>query len=91
MLPSEAMLRGFEMAGGRQCKNRLCRGNPVKPTAVCALGAMNLAMTGDSRNCSQIDAGSDAFFDATGELISSANDAGMYIPDIAGILASEGY
>ena len=91
MLPSKAMLRGFAMAGGNQCTGKYFFGNPYKPRSVCAIGAMQLGRNNDA-SCSDGPAGADrAFRDATGAGIVEASDSGMSIPDIAGILAAEGY
>jgi hypothetical protein len=43
---SEAMLKGFEMVGGRQTKGQFCIGKPSSPRAVCVHGAASLAVTG---------------------------------------------
>ena len=92
MKPSELMLKGYAMAGGKQCCGQYFEGDGRNPTAVCALGAMNLAKNGDA---------SDDFYTLRQTMvirwhalfgfgIADANDKGMLIEDIAGILASEG-
>lgn len=91
MLPSEAMLKGFEMAGGNQCFETFCCGGSTKPTAVCAVGALRLGLNGNAFSRTNTVDALDAFYNATHASIASANDAGMSIPDIAGILKSEGY
>ena len=91
MKPSEAMLKGFAMAGGRQCKAAYCIGHHTKPTKVCALGAMGLGLNGSAVAHEGTNAALVAFREATSIPMIIASDKGMSIPDIAGILASEGY
>jgi len=91
MKPSELMLKGYAMVG-KQCYGRYYEGDGRNPTAVCAVGAMNLAVTG----CAD-----DDFYMLREKMvvrwyalfgfgIADTNDEGMAIEDIAGILASEG-
>jgi len=90
MKVSDAMLKGYAMVG-RQCFGTYCVGDPAKPTAVCALGAARLALTGHVRVTTlRLRIASDEFENRTGFTISEANDKGMSIEDIAGILKSEG-
>lgn len=99
MKPSELMLKGYAMAGGRQCFGELCQGDPKAPTAVCAEGAINLAETGDARKFFRAAlTACNVFRSATWCEIAAANDGlcegqtdPMRIEDIAGILAAEGY
>jgi hypothetical protein len=92
---SELMLKGFAMAGGKQCFGRFCIGDPKKPSAVCVVGAFNLAAFGNANQDSSFLPVElrpfNRFLKSTGVSIMEANDVGMSIPDIAGILASEGY
>ena len=92
MKPSEAILKGFEMAGERQCIMVNCKGDPEKPDAVCAIGAIQLVEGGNACFFSNTawDA-NDAMEKATGYSVTQMNDGGMSIPDIAGILAAEGF
>ena len=111
MKPSEAMLKGFEMAGERQCMNNFFEGSATKPTAVCALAAITLAMDGTADywaacadtalELNRMNADLDDRFDDD-NLIANLNngwnrhrresgESPMSIPDIAGILAAEGY
>ena len=46
---SAAMLKGFEMVGGRQHFGDYCAGDPTRPVAVCAVGAAYLARHGNAR------------------------------------------
>src|SRR5258708_4650055 len=46
--PSTLMLIGFAFVG-KQCRGTHSEGAPYNPTAVCALGAMKFAFTGDAR------------------------------------------
>lgn len=102
LLPSEAMLKGYAMAGGRQCVRKLHEGDGQFPTAVCAGGAILLAVNGHAGRfegegeqlCRKAYA---AFKNATGFCFDDANNGDcldqtepMSIEDIAGILASEG-
>jgi hypothetical protein len=93
MKPSELMLKGYAMAGD-QCEITLCVGDPRNPTAVCAIGAIYLADNGNAYTYSE--RGSIArevfrkLFDSEMD-VAFANNNGMAIEDIAGILASEGY
>jgi len=95
MKPSELMLKGYAMAGGKQCYGRYYNGDSGRtPTAVCAIGAMNLAASGNAGvvNYKQVDY-RDAiglWYVKFGLSISTFNDNCMQIEDIAGILASEG-
>ena len=91
MKPSKAMLRGFAMAGGNQCTGEYFFGDPKHPVSVCAIGALQLGRYADADCCIGSGDVDDVFITATGTSIVTANDAGMSIPDIAGILASEGY
>ena len=91
MKASEAMLRGFEMAGENQCFKTSCEGKSTKPAAVCAVGALRLGLNGNALNDTNTNVALAAFYDATHVSVAQANDAGMSIPDIAGILKSEGY
>ena len=101
MKPSEAMLKGFEMANHNQCTGSYYEGDPLKPDAVCAAGACYLAVYGtaepndmDANELISAQAIGDAFFVFSKKqngTIAEANDGGMSIPDIAGILAAEGY
>jgi len=93
MKPSELMLKGYAMVG-KQCKGTYFEGYGRNPTAVCAIGAMNLAASGNAgiANYGQGDYSVAsqlwrALFDCG---IGFFNDEGMLIEDIAGILASEG-
>ncbi len=90
--PSELMLNGFELAGGKQAKGWYWKGGPSNaPRAVCALGAIRLADVGDAALSSEAGClAFNKFFAATGYCISEVNDKGISIPDIAGILAAEG-
>ena len=98
MKPSDAMLKGFEKVG-RQCRSTYFEGlMGCKPEAVCAFGAAFLALAGNAERICASDQVQKILMDAnevfkakTGESISQANDSGMSIPDIAGILAAEGY
>jgi len=78
---SEAILRGFEMVGGKQCKGYYCprEDDPRKPGAVCVLGARNLCLTGDATEEPGrfTDPDSDDFCDAWGIHPSTLNDEGM--------------
>ena len=86
------MLKGFAMAGERQCVEVSYIGNPETPSAVCAMGALQLGRYGNANHIFESTCNvSTAFYNATGIFITTANDEGMSIPDIAGILASEGY
>ena len=91
MKASEAMLKGFAMAGENQCFEAVYEGKPTKPTAVCAVGALCLGLNGNALNEINTNVALAAFRAATNAHIADANDYGMSIPDIAGILASEGY
>lgn len=92
MKPSAMMLKGFEMAGGKGCVGRFCRGDYRNPDAVCALGAMNLGATGDALGTfDEEDAAEEAFSKAYGCSIQFANDNGLPVDVIAGMLAAEGY
>ena len=98
MLPSEAMLRGFAMAGGRQCRFGHYVGNSLCPDSVCAVGAWSLAAHGNAAFSEYNATANKKLNEANAALLLSCesaiahlNDAGMSIPDIAGILASEGY
>lgn len=98
MKPSELMLKGFAMAGGRQCVGEYASGDASNPTAVCALGAIRLWKTGNATaSCDASNRAEDVFFRVTGALIFKASDDAckeqtepMCIDDIAGILAAEG-
>jgi len=89
MKPSEAMLKGFAMAGGNQVFGTWIKyDRNQNPIGCCAMGAFVLAKT----TLHKQDEASMAFFKATDTTIIGANDDfKMSIPDIAGILASEGY
>lgn len=93
MKPSELMLKGFAMAGGNQCEWELCQGDGRKPDAVCAIGALALGESGSAFALfgKNVKKALSVFYKATGMGIASANNVGMAIEDIAGILASEGY
>ena len=92
MKPSELMLKGFAMAGGRKCNGQPYTGNPLCPTAVCAIGALRLAENGsaDIGGHRQEMRARGAWNRLFNEYLWVANDEGMSIPDIAGILAAEG-
>lgn len=91
------MLKGFEMAGKRQCRRRYYDGISDAPCAVCALGAYSLGLTGnanfnDTLETTAWQRAKSAFHQKAGFGIVQANDDEfMSIPDIAGILAAEGY
>lgn len=94
MKPSEAMLKGFEMAGERQCFGPIYEGAPQKPSAVCAEGAIALGEHGNASTWRFDDLGIKAHHiwrEKFGVGMYEDADAGMSIPDIAGILAAEGY
>ena len=90
---SELMLEGYAMAGYRQCKGALWRGVDSRhPEAVCGIGAIVLAATGDARGECEDETYQDLirFKERVGVGVMSLNDGGMSIPDIAGIAAAEG-
>ena len=106
MKPSEAMLKGFAMAGGHQYVGWFYEGDARYPNAVCAIGAMRLGYTGNAggslitpKLSKTISAAFNAFLKEFDCSFTEANDGNareqsgvpMSIPDIAGILASEGY
>ena len=94
------IIKGFELANGNQCQIVLSHGNPICPFAVCINGAINLAITGNTRAfAKEVTVASDAFYKITGCDIIGANN-GIYdgqngkpmsFLDIAGILAAEGF
>ena len=89
---SKAMLKGFEMVGGNQCKHDYCKGSPTAPQAVCAIGAASLAACGNAyaelHYCFLFREQIKTFRSMVGVGIATLNDKGMSIPDIAGIAAS---
>lgn len=91
---SKAILKGFEMAGGNQCKRNYCEGDPTAPQAVCAIGAAALAICGDAdAECKDVFPSHKQlkiFYSVIGISIPDLNDKGMSIPDIAGIAKSIG-
>ena len=103
MKPSEYMLKGFEMAEGRQCPHEFYQGEDSRnPVAVCAWGAMILGATGDAgshKEPREIYGAIEAFRNRTGYSLIDLNNGTdpeqngeqMSIPDIAGILAAEGF
>ena len=98
MKPSKAMLRGFKMAGGRQCTGVHYEGHQLRPNSVCAIGAWSLAVHGNAAFSEYNQSANEKLSEANAAFlllcdssITEANDEGMSIPDIAGILASEGY
>lgn len=95
MKPSKLMLKGYAMVG-KQCRRAYYKGSPLNPDSVCAIGAYALAK---HRNADEfyntglhgpIDDANDKFIDLFDIEIHEANDRGMPIEDIAGILAAEG-
>lgn len=91
---SKAMLKGFEMAGGNQCKYEYCEGDPTAPQAVCAIGAAALAICGNAeaewKDAFPFHKQVKIFYAVIGIPIPHLNDKDMSIPDIAGIAASIG-
>jgi len=91
MKPHELMLKGYAMVGKQCVGGRFSHGNPYAPTAVCALGAIALGAFGYAGTfTSEAAKANGVFLDATGMTITEANDLGMSIEDIAGILKAEG-
>lgn len=87
MKMSEAMLKGYAKVG-KQCVGRFREGDPRHPTAVCALGAVALQICSDANNWDTdwyLDART-KFLDYFGVRISDANDVGLDIETIAGML-----
>jgi hypothetical protein len=100
MKPSKLMLKGFAMAGERQCVGNYYEGSSERPFSVCAIGALRLAATGSACLSSGPieEKAKKIFLNATGLELTRANDGKcqgqtkpMSISDIAGILAAEGY
>lgn len=90
---SDLILEGYAMAGYRQCKGALWRGEDSRhPEAVCGIGAIALATTGDARSECEYETYLDLirFKERVGVGVMRLNDEGMSIPDIAGIAAAEG-
>ena len=96
MKPSEAMLKGFEMAGGRQYRGGWFYDGPNSkaPCGVCAMGAIRLGFSGDALGGYPDMTGQATlmFHESAGILVTEANDhLGMSIPEIAAILAEHGF
>lgn len=102
MKPSEAMLKGFAMAGGKQCTFTMYTGPSNAPESVCAAAAIYLGSTGSVliRPHELMDEADRALNKALGygcDIVYINNgtapdqEESMSIPDIAGILAAEGF
>ena len=105
MKPSDAMLKGFGMAGGEQCTCAYFRGDHRKPDSVCAVASIWLGADGDANQIHApkhplVALAESVFEEIIGhpvrmEDINNGSVTGqhgpMSIPDIAGILAAEGY
>jgi len=93
MKPHELMLKGYAMVGKQCTDGGFYTGRDSKhPTSVCALGAVCFGATGDAfaHGVREEGEASMTFQRATGCGICEANDHGMSIEDIAGILKAEG-
>lgn len=81
MKPSAAMLKGFAMAGGRQCVGQHYEGDdPRKPDAVCAYGAILLGVTGSAMSRAKsghttAKSACEIFRQSTGSHLIDANDS----------------
>jgi len=92
MKMSTAMLKGYARVG-KQARGRFYIGDATKPSAVCALGAVSLGLHGTATDyCHALDGDSAtrAFCHAYGVSIPQANDLGLMIEEIAGMLQAIG-
>lgn len=87
---SEAMLKGYEMVGGRQCKNVFHRGNPFDPDSVCVLGAVSLGDHGNALGGHIGWSFSAAFKCKWGVYPANLNDEGMPWEHIYGMAVAAG-
>lgn len=89
---SEAMLKGFEQVGGRQCRYVYREGSVTEPRTVCALGAYFLGAYG-AAECASLDEQDDItgqFKKAWGIFIQEANDMGLPWEHIYGMAVVAG-
>jgi hypothetical protein len=86
---SEAMLKGFEMVGGKQCKDEFYLGSKETPTAICALGAINLGADGNAASTYPHDFVR-RFTEVWGEDPQFLNDGGMPWEHIYGMAVAAG-
>lgn len=87
---SEAMLKGFEMVDGRQCKY-LLGDSFTKPTRVCVNGAVNLAVRGDPYKwAAGSNRASERFEKAWGIRPAFANNEGLHWTEIYGMAVAAG-
>ena len=88
---SSAILCGFKKVDGKQYFGDFCAGEPHKPSAVCVVGAVNLCLTGNARNQSEMPLEEfDKFEEAWGERAYKLNDEGMPWEHIYGMAKAAG-
>jgi hypothetical protein len=91
---SEAILKGYERVGGRQCKHAYYEnGTPSRPEAVCVMGAVSLALSGNAAGDVVnpfAHKGVQAFVVAWDMAPSALNDEGMPWEHIYGMAVAAG-
>lgn len=88
---SEAMLKGYEMVGGKQYRGDYYPTGDCcsAPTQVCVLGAVNLGDHGDALGAAGWEF-SNRFYNAWGVRATSLNDMGMPWEHIYGMAVAAG-